>query len=276
MRKVLFILILIIGSNQLMAQSIRLATYNIRGILARDVPVNMWKDRVGLVIPLIQFHDFDVFGVQEANEEQLSDLEKALPGYGIIAENKNNGLNTSAIFYKKSKFNFQKSGHFWLSATPDVEGKGWDAKHPRGCSWVELTDVKKNFKFYFFNTHFDHVGVQARKNSAKLIIEKIDQIAGNNPAAVVGDFNFDQRDENFAYIKTFNKLFDSYEVAKFKYEPNGTSNSFNITKKSDARIDHIFITKQFEALKYGVLTDNSGGKFPSDHFPVVVDVITKK
>ena len=39
------------------------------------------------------------------------------------------------------------------------------------------------------NTHFDHVGTEARKKGALLIIEKIKEIVGDQPAVVTGDFN---------------------------------------------------------------------------------------
>ena len=53
------------------------------------------------------------------------------------------------------------------------------------------------------NTHFDHVGTEARRNSALLIIDKIKEIAGTHPAMMTGDFNVSEEWE--ASVPTWSK-----------------------------------------------------------------------
>lgn len=258
------------------AQQVRLATFNIRVDVAKDAPANMWKDRAPMVNSLISFHNFDAFGIQEAQPNQLADMEKGLPNYTVVADGKHNGLNSSAIFFKTASYDLVKSGSFWLAPNSTDGNKAWDAKYPRGCTWVALKDKKTAKVFYYFNTHLDHVGVEARKNSTKLIAVKIKEIAGDNPAAICGDFNFNQHDENYKGIQQSSVLTDAFLLSPVKYTPNGTFNGFNITRSSEERIDHIFITKQINVERYGILTDCFSGKFPSDHFPVMIDVTFKK
>jgi endonuclease/exonuclease/phosphatase family metal-dependent hydrolase len=55
---------------------------------------------------------------------------------------------------------------------------------------------------------------------------------------------------------------------------NGTAfdNAFGRARQSNEIIDHIFVTDQLKVIKWGLLTDTYYGKFPSDHFPVMVEL----
>ena len=296
---VLFFAVILVNCTVSLAQSLNIATYNIRYDNPGD-SLDSWKYRKSVVASLIQFHEFDVFGIQEGLINQMKDLSEALPDYAYTGAGRDDGKEAgefSAIFYKKSRFKLLKSGMFWLSGT-DVSkpNKGWDAALPRVCTWAEFQDKNSGLKFFHFNTHFDHVGVVARRESASLILRMIDKIAGNAHVILTGDFNVDQNNESYGVINNSGKLKDSYETASFKYALNGTFNSFNINSKTESRIDHIFLSSKFKAVKYGVLTDcypggsNEAGKvgsanfprevslkrsqarFPSDHFPVFVKV----
>jgi endonuclease/exonuclease/phosphatase family metal-dependent hydrolase len=167
------------------------------------------------------------------------------------------------------EFKLLKSGDFWLSETPNVPGKGWDATCcNRICSWVYLEEIKTRKKFYLFNVHFDHQGVIARRESAKLMVQKIKQIAGSQPFVLTGDFNGSRSSELYQILSNSQILSDSYSGVKFPYENNGSFTGFKTPKGMDV-IDHIFISKHFSSIKWGILTDTYFGKYPSDHFPIV-------
>ncbi len=256
------------------AQTITVATYNIRNDNTGDTG-NLWINRAPIVANLIRFHDFDVFGVQEALKNQVDDISKALPEYRCYGIGRDDGISAgehSEVYFKKDKFTLLKSGDFWLSATPDKPGIGWDAKCcNRICSWVLLKDIKSNKKFYFFNVHFDHEGVVARVESAKLIIRKIKEIAGNTPALFTGDLNGGRDKEWYKLLASSGLLTDTHSAVKYPYENNSSFNGFH-TPKETTVIDHIFATKQFTTIKWGILTDTYFGKYPSDHFPVMAVV----
>ena len=177
-------LLLIALSLSALAQQFIICTFNIRYDNPNDTG-NLWIDRAPIVANLIRFHEFDVLGLQEALKNQVDDLSKALPeyaAYGIGRDDGRDGGEHSTIFYKKDRFKLIKSGDFWFSETPDKPGKGWDATCcNRICTWVYLEDLKTKKQFYTFNVHFDHQGVMARKESSKLILQKIKQIAGDQP-----------------------------------------------------------------------------------------------
>lgn len=260
------------------AQTYTVASYNLRFDNKNDIG-NLWQDRLPFVAGLVRYHDFDVFGTQEALPHQLEDVLKALPYYARHGKGRDDGGDKgehSAIFYKKDKFQLLQSGDFWLSETPDKPGLGWDATCcNRICSWVYLQDKKTKKKFYFFNVHFDHQGKVARLESSKLILQKIKTIAQGAPAILTGDFNADRKAEPYQTIANSAVLRDSYKDVQHPYENNSSFNGFKTDFKSTDIIDHIFISKQWQANKWGVLTDSYFGKFPSDHFPIEV-VLTLK
>ncbi len=273
--KILLASILLLAiSIRIHAQSFNVATFNIRYDNPSDTG-NLWVNRAPVVSSLIRFHDFDIFGVQEALKNQLDDISTALPQfsrYGIGRNDGKDGGEHSTIFYKKDKFKLLKSGDFWLSQTPDKPGLGWDATCcNRICSWVYLENIASGKKFYFFNVHFDHQGFIARKESSKLIIQKIKDIAGSQPVIFTGDLNGGRDSEWYQTIANSGILKDSYADVKFPYELNSSANGFRAPRNKSV-IDHIFTSKQFTSSRWGILTDTYFGKFPSDHFPVMSTV----
>lgn len=258
------------------AQTLQVATFNIRQKNNADVG-NMWDDRKSAVTNLIKYHGLEIFGVQEAFLIQLQDMEAALPAFTYIGVGRDDGAEKgehSAIFYNKARFKALKNGTFWLSPT-DTEkpNKGWDAALPRICTWGIFEDLSNGKRFIFMNTHFDHIGVEARKESAKLILAKAREFANDLPLILTGDFNVDENNEAYATIAASGVVSDAHDLAQLVYMPNSTFNDWGKNIKPTGRIDHIFITKPFKVRKFGILTDTYLGKFPSDHFPVVAELI---
>ncbi len=298
-------LVLICSISLLNAQKLNVATYNIRNDNRGDsIAGNGWVQRCPVVCELIQFHDFDIFGSQEVLNNQLNDMLAGLPNFAYIGVGRDDGKTAgeyAPIFYKKDKFKLLKSGNFWLSKETTFPNKGWDAVLPRICTWGEFEDMTSGLRFWFFNLHMDHVGVEARKESAKLVLSKIKEMCGTEPVIFTGDFNVDQTNESFTLINSSGIMRDSYDATKICYAQNGTFNGFNTDRKTNSRIDHIFVSPTFDVLRYGILTDTyrsavaesseeiKSGNFPkevslhkysarvpSDHFPVMVVLEYKK
>lgn len=275
MKKLLISLSLVLCMGLSYAQKMNVATFNIRMKTDSDVG-NLWKDRYTHLTDLIKFHEFEIFGVQEAFKEQLNDMSAKLPDFKYIGVGRDDGADKgehSSIFYDTKRFEVSKSGTFWLSPT-DTEkpNKGWDAALPRICTWGIFKDKSNGKKFIFMNTHFDHVGVEARRESAKLILAKAKEFAKDLPLILTGDFNIDETNEAYFTLAKSGIVQDVYDLAKIKYEPNSSFNAWGKNIQEKARIDHIFITKPFTVRKYGILTDTYMGKFPSDHFPVIAEL----
>lgn len=260
------------------AQQLTVGTYNLRYDNPMDTG-NLWVDRAPVVANLIRFHDFDILSTQEGLKNQLDYIKNALPQYNYYGIGRDDGKNKgehSAIFYKQDEFALLKKGDFWLSQTPDKPSLGWDAICcNRICSWVYLQHKKTKKKFYFFSVHFDHQGMQARRESSKLMLQKIKQIAGSEPVIFAGDLNGDHESEWYLTLAKSKIIKDTYTEVKYPYANNASHNSFGKAKNNSGIIDHVFVTPHFTVSKWGVLTDTYHGKFPSDHFPVLVELTIK-
>jgi endonuclease/exonuclease/phosphatase family metal-dependent hydrolase len=269
--------ICLLTSATAVAQHLTIGTFNIRYDNPNDTG-NLWKDRASAAAALIRFHQFDIVGTQEGLENQLMDLQHALPAYARYGRGRDDGQSKgehSAIFYRKDKFSVTDSGDFWLSEHPEQPGFGWDAKNNRICSWIKVKPKTGSSSFYVFNVHYDHQGVVARKESSKLILKRIKDIAGNQPVIFTGDFNGNNKTDWYLSIENSGFLKDAILLAKDPYINNGSFNGFKPYNPSEEIIDHIFVSKQFQVSRYGILTDTYHGKFPSDHFPVLADLILK-
>ncbi|MDR1525361.1 MAG: endonuclease/exonuclease/phosphatase family protein [Tannerella sp.] len=278
MKKVLLLVTLIVvnGSFRITyAQDLVVGTYNVRYDSGDDKKAgNGWERRYPLITQQILFNDFDIFGTQEVLHHQLENLLDGLPGYGFIGVGREDGKTKGEyvpVFYKKDRFRLLKSGNFWLSENTDYPNKGWDAALPRICTWGQFRDLKKKKEIWFFNIHFDHIGKEARRQSAILILNKIKDMCGTGAAVILaGDFNVDQTNESYKLLAGSDILRDTYETAKVRYALNGTFNSFKSNRFSNSRIDHIFISGKFKADRYGILTD-SYRTFVNDDNPATGD-----
>lgn len=285
-------------------KSVSVGSYNIRYDNPHDGD-NVWANRKDHVRALIQFHDFDIFGIQEGMFNQVNDIA-GLQQYAWYGKGRDDGKQAGehcAIFYKKDRFKLLESGDFWLSETPDKPTIGWDSRvNKRICSWGKFRDLSAKNEFYFFSVHFDNLGVVARRESAKLMVAKIKEIAKNKSVICVGDLNSTPETEQITTLETL--LNDAYKLTEippygpertssgFRYDPardrrrdslfaaqtrrstGENSNNSSAVRAQSHRIDYIFVSKQVKVLNYGVITDFYGQySFPSDHFPIVAKLV---
>ena len=276
-KKVFFVISLLL-SVFINAQNLKVMTYNIRLDIAVDGE-NDWSHRKEFFTSQIQFYEPDVFGIQEATPNQVIDISNALSQYnhiGIGREGVGKG-ESSNIFYKKERFSISNETTFWLSETPNEISKGWDAACNRVCTFALFEDLKSKKSFWVFNTHLDHIGEVARTKGIELILSKIEAVNIQKlPVIFMGDFNSEPNENRiFALKKIMN---DSRELSVEKpFGPFGTFNNFEYNEPATKQIDYIFLSKNsfFNVNKYDVLTDSKNLRFPSDHFPVFVEMSYK-
>lgn len=178
--------------------------------------VNAWEFRKPATIKMIKKHKPDILGVQEALDFQLAFILENCTNYEAVGvgriDGKHGGEHAS-IMYNKRKIELLEWGNFWLSSTPDIPSIGWDAACTRTATWALLKDKKTKEKFYYVNTHLDHVGKVARKEGLKLILEKIQKINLDNfPLILTGDFNMDNMDPSIQELNE--KMTDARSSAK--------------------------------------------------------------
>lgn len=256
-----------------MAQGpVEIITYNIRMNTASDGE-HAWPNRKSDVAALFRFHRAAIFCVQEALPGQMNDLEAAFPDYtyeGVGRDDGDREGEFSAIFYDNRRFKKKQGGTFWLSETPGKCSFGWDAACRRICTWLKLEENSTGKILFVFNTHFDHVGMEARKHSASLILKKISEISEENDAVVLcGDFNLAPGSEPIGLITE--ALHDAYNVSvQPPYGSVATYHGFTYDHPPKERIDYVFVSDMIKVLRYGALTDSRDRTFYSDHLPVLV------
>lgn len=258
--------------------SLKIANFNLR-VPGSDGDDNTWTLRMDRVVKRIEDYGFDVFGTEEGLKYMLDGIVARIPEYAYFGVGRNNGSDEggehSSIFYRQDRLELLNHGDFWLSPTPDVAGsKGWDAQLTRICTWGQFREKKTGRTFFHFNAHFDHAGVQARTNSALLMVSKAKEFAGTAvPVFFTGDFNCNPDTEAYSQLVS-NSMQDAYTASET--EPKGTSytyHAFMPDKDSGYRIDYIFASAGVRVLSYTCINDDiTEGHCASDHFPIMAVV----
>lgn len=256
----------------------RVMTFNIRLDNPED-GVNSWENRKKILTKNLIRISPDIFGMQEVLQGQLQYLSENLPDYGYVGAGREDGKTAGEygpVFYKKELFMVLHWGTFWLSATPaDTGSVGWDAALPRICTWVKFLDLVTDQDFIFINTHLDHMGDTARAESAKLILDFIENQTDRLPVILTGDFNCSPEEEPYRILtNSMNGIKDACLLANSSECGTGTFNGFG-SEKDPKRIDMIFVKGAWKANSYEVPEIKEGEMFISDHWPVVVELKIK-
>lgn len=275
-------LLLLIGTVAVAQTPLNVMTFNIRYNNPGD-SLDAWPYRKDKVAGTILFQEAQLLGVQEALYDQITDLQEGLPQYKRIGVGRDDGKTKgefSAIFYDTTRLQLLQSQTFWLSTTPEVPGsKGWDAAITRIVTWGKFRDKKTKQVFFHFNTHFDHKGAVARRESAHLLLKQVAAIAGKTPAVITGDFNATPDDEPIQVILNNSDplhLQDSKALSKTPhFGPEGTFNGFKNAERGNQPIDYIFLKGNFSVLQHATLSNTWKGHFASDHFAVFSRIIIK-
>ncbi len=279
MKRIFFLLLILISITSFaQTENITVMTYNIRcGFCEDSSSVNNWSKRKYLVAYIIKNHNPDLIGLQEAEMFQVKELIEMLDEYdwyGVSREDGKEGGESTAILYRKKRFSLEQEQTLWLSETPELVSKGWDAAYKRTVTITKLKDLMSSKGFYYFNTHLDHIGETARTESSKMIAAEIGEYSKEYPVILSGDFNYRSTSDGYKIIT--GKIFDTKLISKT--ESNGgniTFNGFGKDIQSDNMIDFIFVNDKVEVLKHIVDTATFNGLYPSDHYPVISEIRIK-
>ena len=282
MRKFLFAVILVLLSAGICpakpadGAELRVMSFNIRMDTADDGG-NRWDNRKEFACRMITYHAPDLIGTQEVLHNQLLDMLERLPGYGYVGVGRIDGETKgeyAAIFYRKERFELLDSGNFWLSEDPSAVGvKGWDAACERIATWARFRDRDTGREVFMLNTHFDHVGQVARRESAQLIKRRIAELAGGAPMIVTGDLNAPPGSEVVRAMLSHSgdpALRDARKMAPYVYGPGYTFHNYGrLPVAQRPWIDYIFTSGFSGVSQFIVITDSNAELYTSDHHPVM-------
>ena len=247
---------------------ISVISYNIRNGEAKD-GTNSWEYRYPASAMMINDQKPDIFGLQEAYDYQVKFLKEYTEGYKCVGVGREDGKHEGehmSIFYNTKTIKLLKWGTFWLSDTPDKPSMGWDAACRRTATWALLQHKESGKKFYFVNTHLDHVGVIAQRKGLSLIVERIARLNSDNlPVVLSGDFNVTPDNPVLQGLDTMMK-----SARRFAAETdNGTTFHDWGRRKDLFQIDHIYFSGFSSCALFEVITKPyMDRKFISDHYPV--------
>ncbi len=264
---------------------VRAMTFNIRYGTANDGP-DHWTKRREMLFQVFRDQRPDVVGLQEALIFQLDEIRQALPEYGTIVAGRDDGKaggEACAILYRSARFEVNEQGTFWLSDTPEMPGsRSWGNNITRICTWARLRDRQTGGRFYMYNTHLDHQSQPARELGAELIARRMGQRSHPDQIILTGDFNAGEGNPVVRYLKGENPavasktgpcaavppLVDTYRVLHPDETTVGTFNGFS-GKRDGEKIDYVLASPQWKVLEAFIVYDNTNGRYPSDHFPVM-------
>lgn len=252
----------------------KIISFNVRYSSAPEIDGdNRWELRRDASLKMVAEQKPLAMGLQEACPDQIDFLDLNLTGYKHIGVGRDDGKRAGemmAIYYDTTRLTLLDSGTFWLSETPEKVSLGWDAACNRTCTWGHFKMNDSDFEFLYFNTHLDHLGSLARKNSIKLIVAKMTELNPDNvPVFLSGDFNSTTDDPIFDPLKA--SLKDAREVSAISHKIITYNGFGTVTDNPNTRkewvIDHIFFSG-VNPMAFRVLNGNYGVPFISDHYPI--------
>ena len=252
-------------------------SYNIRYDGHSDLAPD-WSERKTPIVGQLQNQRPTIIGFQEVLANQLKDLQQELSAFRYVGVGRDDAKEAgefAPIFYDTTRYKLLQSGTFWLSPTPEAPSKGWDAALNRICTFALVESKYDGKKLWVLNTHFDHVGTEARRYSAELLIEKFAELTQevNAPLLLLGDFNAEPDSQVYQLLQTsFNDLSCSKRHRELCSEP--TFNAFTLSENDDKIIDYFWGSPEIIALQYKVLQTPFDHSYPSDHFPLVLSFIS--
>ena len=261
--------------------TLNVGCFNIRFKTTADQGELSWDNRKSYVARTIIDFKYDIVGVNEMNAgSQQEDMKSLLPEYSFVEWGGNSSTvpnqgTVNAVLFRTDKFDLLEEGHYFLCTDPSKSLISWDnsSGNKRFAVWAKLRVKETGELFYYFITHLDHLGSDARNEGTRINIEKVRSISGHYPAIICGDHNssairYPFYDLCSAYLSDSRKVSE----APFPWPKDGTLCKWDPEKKDGTRLDYVWV-KGMKVHTYNHINETFGrGVTPSDHFPVIVSI----
>ena len=247
-----------------LSETLDIMTFNIRTDV--DGGERAWSYRGSFLMDYIRDYGADIVCLQEVKRSQFNSIKANLSDkYQMVYYERDTASDPEglAILFTY-EFDLLESEVFWLSETPDVMSKGWDADYHRICVRALLCSCYGVY-LNVFNTHLEWAGETARNKGLELIMHRAQ--ADDYPALICGDFNAITGSNTYKIISQ--SFFDSAKYAK-KTDDGWTAHDWGIFDPEWSKpIDFIFTSAELRAEEYDILQDTiSDGVYYSDHYAV--------
>ncbi|MFT3756902.1 MAG: endonuclease/exonuclease/phosphatase family protein [Pseudoxanthomonas sp.] len=251
-------------------EPLRVMSFNVRVPVESDGP-DRWEARRVQMARLIAAAQPDVIGTQELVEGQGDYLVEQLPHYAWFGAGRrgDGGDEHMGVFYRTDKLRLLESGDFWLSDTPEIPGSlSWGNLYPRLVTWGLFERKADGRRFHLLNTHLPYREQDgpARERSAQLILRWLAHLPTDAPVLLTGDFN--DVPGSATYQVLTGAMHDAWLDAPRRDGPEQTFHAF--TGQAGKRIDWV-LYRGLKPLHASTLAGNENGRYPSDHFPVLVE-----
>ena len=262
-------------------------SFNIRvsGGISELINPNSWSRRRSATPAMIKDQCPDIFGVQEALSDQLTYVGDNLTNYSYVGVGREDGKEISeitdseesgeimAIFYNTSEIELLEWGTYWLSETPDVPSKSWEADYTRTMTWAKMQMKYSGKKFFYVNTHLDNHSGTAREEGLKLIVNKIAEMNIDNlPVVLTGDFNVTPGDPVLDVLVDA-EMSDARTTAT-KTDDLPTFNGLGDKNENPRVIDYIYYRGFSSCLEYETIVKTyENVPYISDHYPIVARLV---
>lgn len=249
---------------------LRVMSFNVRYPSAEGE--HAWPARRAIFMQTVRDADADVIGTQELFRQQGDDVVAALPAFRWFGIDRRGGHEDEhmGILYRGDRLTLLQDGEFWLSDTPTEAGsRSWGHPLPRMVSWGLFARKDDGRRFYLVNTHLPHTeeSAPARAKGARMIADWIAALPTDVPVVLTGDFNAAPTDEPHAILTA--RLRDMWEATADRSGPEGTYHGYSGTPGD--RIDWV-LARGFVPRSAVTIATAQNGDYPSDHFPVVVEL----
>lgn len=270
--------ILIDGIPEKKEDAIRIMSFNLRYC---DDKAGSVENRSEISAAIIRQYAPDSVGVQEATGKWLDILSDALGDkYAYIGEARDTqGYKSerSAVFYLKDKYKLIDEGTIWLSETPEEKyTKSFDSNCFRVASWAVIENKNTGECYTHLNTHLDHVLEETRVCQIEVFIRKLTELQKNGNVFCTGDFNADESSRVYARMT---EITDDAKTSADNSDSGITFHDYGKALKSDnlgGVIDYIFVPRGARVDRYKIIRNTVKDMYPSDHFPIVADIITEE
>ncbi len=263
---------------------LRIVTYNMlmEKFDKSHEEVHHWAKRLPRIVELIVEMDADVIGTQELDAKQARELMAHLQTYEFFGKPNREG-EYKGILYRRSRLELLEGKYYVIQGSK------------AGLTKVLLLDKKTGKKFSLLNTHFAFSGgPDKRELETKFVIKKMEEISKEMPVLFVGDLNTFPNWREFSFPAydgpSIHQMFikagfwNAEDVALFGHlgpistftnAPPSTT-SFRGFGSPGVILDHIYVSDGVVVLIHAVETGTVDGHFPSDHMPVIADILLSR